>query len=98
MCSPSGLPEAVLHHNATETEPRFRNLVVLVDMMARRDASQPLAWQMFLISDSSFGQLKRGGGLEEQRDRKEKNTQMHLKHEKNYLYDKNIFRFFKAQY
>lgn len=27
--------------------------------------------------------------------KKEKKKQMHLKHEKNYLYDKNIFRFSK---
>lgn len=27
--------------------------------------------------------------------KKKKETQMHLKHEKNYLYDKNIFRFSK---
>ena len=31
----------------------------------------------------------------EKKKKKKKKKQMHLKHEKNYLYDKNIFRFSK---
>lgn len=76
---------------------RPRNLAVSVAAVARRDTSRPfLALQTFLNSDSYFGQLKRGRGLKEQRDRKEKNTQMHLKHEKNYLYDKKIYLDFQS--
>lgn len=45
-------------------------------------------------NDFCFGQLKKWK-FKERRRRRRKVTQMHLKHEKNYLYDKNIFRFSK---
>lgn len=44
-----GVPEAALHHNATDTEPRSGNLAVLVAAVARRDTAQLLARQLILF-------------------------------------------------
>lgn len=62
---------------------------------ARRQAPAPQLCKGFISvnNDFSFGQLKKWKFKERRRRRKV--TQMHLKHEKNYLYDKNIFRFSK---